>query len=230
MINKREYDAVKELVTPELVLNNCLNDAIADPVFGAYEAVYGRRLYDDMNGGSESERLAMERFDRIQTYAIDCAWHIDRECVKQEELVWMLEEYYEEASDYLYVCKESPCAKVVRCDDGWWSAFVTDPDGDVSHRGVGLTMQEALDNLHMTSAYIDAEDEPGFTFLDFMRGIDAIASEHNEIMCRRVEDIDDYDRGEAHGIRKTLKALGFELELDGRKAIAKISIADYVKE
>jgi chorismate synthase len=39
-----------------------------------------------------------------------------------------------------------------------------------------------------------------------------------------------YKWGEAHDIRKTLKALGFELELDERKAIAKISIADYVKE
>jgi len=226
MINKREYDTVKELVTPELVLRNCLNDAIADPVFETFERLYGQSATDVLNS---DDRLTMERFDRIQTYAIDCAWHIDRECVRQEELVWMLEGYYEEASDGLYVCKESHCAKVKRCEDGWWSAFVTDPDGDVSHRGYGLTMQEALDNLHMTDEYVHGKDDPEQTSTDFMRGLDTVVDEHNEIISFG-EDMDDYDRGEAYGIRKTLKALGFELELTDSKFIDTVTIPDYVKE
>lgn len=145
-INKTEFLTTKKYVTEDLT-RECLFDAVAEVVCPAYKELYGGEVYDCTN---EEDFV---RVDRMMTYATHHLVEIDPSfadfdnddrCCRQLDC-------FDRLNAWTYVQEFARKCRVTIESDlcGTWTALEYDFDGDLSHRGVGSSAQEALNAMRM---------------------------------------------------------------------------------
>lgn len=146
--NMSEYEAVRKRVTQDLADNYCLNDAVAEIIYDAYEEVYGV-CPDDMRESAEY----WVRLNRMDDYAIDALQELNNEIVENGELACRCFDLFEMAGDDVWEFRARRSDKMAQVrvsrHGDTYVAVEYDDDGDETHRGEGRTPQDALYSMRL---------------------------------------------------------------------------------